>query len=139
MVRIVAITFEQALASVLPVVRIQGVREVPLPAVARAKNRAGEGEAALRGAVLIPSGTYLAAHHVATISSVGRWEVPVYERPTVAVLSTGDELVEPWEVASGPMIRNSNAHFLLAALNGLGFRQVRDLGIRTDERETITP
>src|SRR4030067_2378628 len=34
MVRIVAITFEQALASVLPVVRIQGVREVPLPDVA---------------------------------------------------------------------------------------------------------
>src|SRR4030067_338604 len=36
------------------------------------------------------------------------------------------------------MIRNSNAHFLLAALNSLGFRKVRYLGIVKDERETIT-
>ncbi|HJX73517.1 MAG TPA: molybdopterin molybdotransferase MoeA, partial [Candidatus Deferrimicrobiaceae bacterium] len=93
----------------------------------RGQNIAQEGEDILQGAVLIPSGTYLSAHHVATLSSVGRWEVPVYRRPTVAVLSTGDELVEPWEGAEGPMIRNSNAHFLLAALNGLGFRKVRYL------------
>ena len=104
----------------------------------RGQNIAREGEDVLRGAVLIPSGTVLSAHHVATLSSVGRWEVPVYRRPTVAVLSTGDELVEPWEEAKGPLIRNSNAHFLLAALNGLGFRKVRYLGIVKDDRETIT-
>jgi len=234
MVRIVAITYEEALASVLPFVRTQDVREVPLPDVAgeilareviadrnippfpraamdgfavvwtgreterpyrvvgsvnpgtvwsgdateagcvrimtgamvpapfdtviqvehaqvdrggsvrfqtpasRGQNIAREGEDVLRGAVLIPSGTFLSAHHVATLSSVGGWEVPVYRRPTVAVLSTGDELVEPWEGAEGPMIRNSNAHFLLAALNGLGFRKVRYLGIVKDDRETIT-
>src|SRR3972149_5211725 len=167
MVRIMAITYEEALASVLPCVPTQDVREVPLPDVAgeilareviadrnippfpraamdgfavvwtgketertygvvgsvnpgtvwsgdateagcvrimtgamvpapfdtviqvehaqvdrggsvrfqtpasRGQNIAREGEDVLRGAVLIPSGTYLSAHHVATLSSVG--------------------------------------------------------------------
>jgi molybdopterin molybdotransferase len=70
------------------------------------------------------------------LASVGQWEVPVYQRPSVAILATGSELVEPWEGASGPMIRNSNAHFLLAALKELGFRDVRYLGIIPDDRET---
>ena len=114
----------------------EGTVRFPTPA-RRGQNIAREGEDVLRGAVLIPSGTYLSAHHVATLSSVGQWEVPVYKRPTVAVLATGDELVEPWERAHGPMIRNSNAHFLLAALKHCGFREVRYLGIVRDDREAV--
>lgn len=104
----------------------------------RGKNIALEGEDVLRGTALLQPGTLLSTSHIATLSSVGLWEVPVYRRPTVAVLATGDELVEPWEGASGPMIRNSNAHFLIAALNILGFREVRYLGIARDDREAIT-
>jgi molybdopterin molybdotransferase len=104
----------------------------------RGQNIAREGEDVRRGSVLLSPGTCLSAHHVSTLAAVGQWEVPVYSRPTVAVLATGDELVEPWEDAFGPMIRNSNAHFLLAALNSLGFRKVRYLGIVKDDRETIT-
>ncbi len=103
----------------------------------RGQNIAREGEDVLKGAVLIPSGTVLSAHHVTTLASVGRWNVPVFQRPSVAVLATGGELVEPWESASGPMIRNGNAHFLLAALKNLGYRDVRYLGIVPDERESM--
>ncbi|MGB3097468.1 MAG: molybdopterin molybdotransferase MoeA [Candidatus Deferrimicrobiaceae bacterium] len=106
-------------------------------AAKRGKNIAREGEDVLKGTVLLPSGTFLSVHHVATLASVGQWEVPVYQRPSVAILATGSELVEPWEGASGPMIRNSNAHFLLAALKELGFRDVRYLGIIPDDRETM--
>ena len=105
--------------------------------VGRGQNVANEGEDVREGSVLIPSGTYLSAHHVTTLASVGRWEVPVYKRPSVAIIATGGELVEPWEEASGPMIRNGNAHFLFAALKGLGFREVRYLGIVPDEREMM--
>lgn len=101
------------------------------------QNIAREGEDALRGAVLVPSGTLLSAHHVPALASAGRWQVPVYGRPSVSILATGGELVEPWETAGGPMIRNTNAHFLLAALARLGFRGVRYLGIVEDEREAI--
>jgi molybdopterin molybdotransferase len=106
-------------------------------AVKLGQNIAREGEDVLKGTVLLSSGTFLSAHHVATLTSVGQWEVPVFQRPSVAILATGSELVEPWEGASGPMIRNSNAHFLLAALKELGFRDVRYLGIIPDDRETM--
>ena len=103
----------------------------------RGQNIASEGEDVLKGSVLIPSGTLLSPHHLTTLASVGRWNVPVFKRPSIAVLATGGELVEPWESASGPMIRNGNAHFLLAALKHLGYRDVRYLGIVPDERETM--
>ena len=105
--------------------------------VKRGANIAEEGEDVRKGSLLIGTGTLLSPHHVATLSSVGQWEVPVYKRPSVAVLATGSELLEPWESAQGPMIRNSNSHFLLAALKGLGFTDVRYLGIVPDEREQI--
>jgi molybdopterin molybdotransferase len=107
------------------------------PAI-RGNNIAREGEDVLRGTVLVPPGTVLSTRHIATLSAIGLWKVPVYARPTVAVLATGDELVEPWEGAAGPMVRNGNAHFLLAALKHLGFREVRYLGIARDDRESVT-
>lgn len=107
--------------------------------VKRGANIARQGEDVRKGSVLIPAGTLLSPHHVATLSSVGRWEVSVRRRPSVAVLATGSELLEPWENARGAMIRNSNSHFLLAALKALGFQEVRYLGIVPDGREKILP
>ncbi len=105
--------------------------------VKRGENIAVEGEDVRKGSLLIAAGTLLSSHHVATLSSVGQWGVPVFRRPSVAVLATGSELLEPWENAQGPMIRNSNSHFLLAALKVLGFAEVRYLGIVPDDRERI--
>ena len=103
----------------------------------RGQHIAVEGEDVRKDSLLIQAGTLLSPHHVATLSSVGQWEVPVFRRPSVAVLATGSELVEPHESARGPMIRNSNSHFLLAALKGLGFADVRYLGIVSDDGEQI--
>ncbi|GAB4362089.1 MAG: molybdopterin molybdotransferase MoeA [Deltaproteobacteria bacterium] len=106
-------------------------------AVDRGANIARRGEDVREGEVLVPAGTLLSPHHVATLSSIGRWEVPVYRQPSVAVLATGSELREPWESVSGPMIRNCNSHFLLAALKEAGFREARYLGIAPDDRQRI--
>lgn len=106
-------------------------------AVRRGENIARQGEDVRKGSVLIPAGTLLSPHHVATLSSVGQWEVPVNRHPSVAILATGSELLEPWENAPGPMIRNSNSHFLLAAFKDIGFHEVRYLGIVPDEKERI--
>lgn len=103
----------------------------------RGRNIAEEGEDALRGAVLVPAGTLLSPHHVPALASAGQWEVPVYRRPSICVLATGGELLEPWEEVQGPMIRNTNAHFLLAALARLGFSEVGYLGIVPDDRERV--
>lgn len=105
--------------------------------VKRGGNIARKGEDVGKGEVLISAGTLLSPHHVATLSSVGQCDVPVYRRPSVALLATGSELVEPWESAQDPMIRNSNSHLLLAAFRELGFQDVRYLGIVPDDREKI--
>ena len=67
------------------------------------------------------------------LASVGKAEVMVYERPTIGVLSTGDEIVEH----SGPSrlrlgeVRDCNRPTILAAVQGWGFKVV-DLGIAKD-------
>jgi molybdopterin molybdotransferase len=98
---------------------------------------APEGDDARKGEVLIPAGTVLFPRHVATLAAVGQWEIPVFERPSVTILPTGSELKEPWEPAEGPMIRNSNAHFVRAALSRLGAREVHYGGIVTDDPSLI--
>lgn len=98
---------------------------------------APEGDDARKGEVLIPAGTVLFPRHVATLAAVGQWEIPVFERPSVTILPTGSELREPWEPAEGPMIRNSNAHFVRAALSRLGAREVHYGGIVTDDPSLI--
>lgn len=99
---------------------------------------AQEGEDAQAGEFLVPAGTLLRPRHVATLAAVGKWEVAVQLPPSVAVLATGSELKEPWEAAEGPFIRNGNAHFLLAALEGCGIRDVEYLGIAPDDPEALT-
>lgn len=101
------------------------------------QNIAPEGDDARKGRLLIPAGTVLFPRHVATLAAVGRWEIPVFDRPSVTVLPTGSELKEPWESAEGPMIRNCNAHFVRAALARLGARDVHYGGIVTDDPPRI--
>jgi molybdopterin molybdotransferase len=60
--------------------------------------------------------------------------VACYRRPTVAVLSTGDELVEPWEPVPLGSIRDSNRYALMAAVREAGGVPV-SLGRARDDRE----
>jgi len=101
------------------------------------QNIAPEGDDARKGELLIPAGTVLFSRHVATLAAVGQWEIPVFDRPSVTILPTGSELMEPWEPAEGPMIRNSNAHFVRAALSRLGAREVHYGGIVKDDPSLI--
>ena len=84
------------------------------------------------GVVVLPVGTRLGPAQVAVAASVGAAVVPVYPRPYVAVLSTGDELVDADQAPTGPQIRNSNGVMLVALLQRLGC-EVRDLGIVRDD------
>ena len=76
------------------------------------------------------------------ILKVGAYEVHVWPRPRVGVLSTGDELCDVAEHeagSSGPSIKDSNRPMLIAALRAEG-AIVEDLGIVSDrlgELETV--
>jgi molybdopterin molybdotransferase len=115
----------------LGAVRIQIV-----PAPGQWIRRAGEDVAA--GDVVLRKGERLSPAALGLAASVGFDRLQVARRPRVALLSTGDELVMPGEVAPEAMkpgaIYNSNRFFMRALLRRLGC-DVEDLGIVPDKRE----
>jgi molybdopterin molybdotransferase len=69
---------------------------------------------------LIRAGTRLDASHVATLAMTGTVHVPVFQPPSVAILSTGDELVGADESPAAHQIRNSNSYSLAALVTAAG-------------------
>ncbi|RRA48620.1 gephyrin-like molybdotransferase Glp [Acidipila sp. EB88] len=90
------------------------------------------GAEASAGAVVLPEGTRLTAHGVAVAASCGYAQVAVWRRPRVAILSTGDELVELGEQPLAHQIRNSNSWTLAAQVRALGGEPVLAPPVRDD-------
>jgi len=80
-----------------------------------------KGEEQTKGAVLIESGEQLDFSHVAMLSAQGIMAVEVYKELTIAVVSTGDEIREPWQQANEDEIYNANAFGITALLKKHGF------------------
>lgn len=80
------------------------------------------GEVVATGDELLPAGTVLRPATLSLLAGHGYAAASVHRTPTVAVLTTGDELVPP-EAEPGPgQLRDSNSTFLLTAGLGLGLR-----------------
>ncbi len=91
-----------------------GNRVIVKRAVNAGENVVSAGAEARRGDVMVPKGTRVQHAVVAVGAAVGRPEIAVHRRPQVAVLATGDELVDI-NLPPGPNeIRNSNSYSLAA-------------------------
>jgi molybdopterin molybdotransferase len=88
------------------------------------------------GERVLPAGVSLGAAEMGLAAAVGLAELPVGRRPRVALLSTGDELVEVGKTPGRGQITDSNRWALLAALREAG-AEVRLLGIGPDEAEPL--
>jgi molybdopterin molybdotransferase len=78
------------------------------------------GSEAKRGERLLSPGMRMDHSAIAVAASVGRAHLLVYDKPRVAILSTGDEIVDI-EVSPGPtQIRNSNSYSLAAQVAAAG-------------------
>ncbi|MBN1651424.1 MAG: molybdopterin molybdotransferase MoeA [Bacteroidales bacterium] len=93
------------------------------------------GEDLKLGDLVLKSGTLIKAQQIPVLASVGKTFVQVYRQVKVAVISTGDELVEPHETPKVSQIRNSNAVQLLAQLQQMGITG-RYIGIAKDNPES---
>jgi molybdopterin molybdotransferase len=69
--------------------------------------------------------------------TLGITQVSCFRRPVVAILSTGDELVEPWETPPPAGIRDSNRYALMAAVREAGGVPI-SLGSVRDDRDLQT-
>jgi molybdopterin molybdotransferase len=78
----------------------------------------------------------ISSQHIPTFASVGKTILEVYKMPKVAIISTGDELVEPNEKPQASQIRNSNAYSMLAQLKTIGV-EAEYLGVAKDTKEAM--
>lgn len=76
------------------------------------------------GTRLLEAGTRLGPAEIAVIAANGQHEVTVSTEPRIAVISTGDELIEPGNPVSDWQIYRSNAFAVLAALQRRGFTRL---------------
>jgi molybdopterin molybdotransferase len=90
------------------------------------------------GDTVLPAGTVLRPQEFGVLTTVGRTTVLVHPAPRVAILSTGDELVEPEEKPIGGQIRNSNGALLVALVSRAGGTP-RYLGIARDDPASLRP
>jgi molybdopterin molybdotransferase len=94
------------------------------------------GSEARSGDPIVPAGTRLAAAHIAALAAVGVTHVEVFARPRVAILATGDELVEISCTPQPHQIRNSNSYSLDAQVALAGGEPWR-IGIARDHLDDL--
>lgn len=100
-------------------------------------NVVAAGSEAWAGDVVLPAGTRLEARHIGMAAACGAAEVEVYRKPRVAVLATGDELVDLAESPGPEQIRNSNSYALAAAVERAGGERVV-IPVARDSMESLT-
>jgi molybdopterin molybdotransferase len=94
------------------------------------------GEDVRAGEAVLAAGTRLAAAQIGLLASLGRSYVKVHRRPRVAIVSGGDELVEPDEDVTGGRIVSSNAYALAAQCREAGALPT-NLGIARDTPQDL--
>jgi molybdopterin molybdotransferase len=115
---------------------LSGNRVTVTRSVARGDNIVEAGSEARKEQFLLHHGTRMDYGAIALAASVGLQTISVFRRPEVAILSTGDEIVEIGERPGPHQIRNSNSYSLAAQVQQAG-GVPKMLGIAHDEADHL--
>jgi len=88
------------------------------------------------GQLCLAKGRVLTTRDIGVIASCGHARVPVRRKPRIAILATGDELVDPGALPGPDQIFGSNSAAIAAAVVAWGGEPI-DLGIAPDRVEAI--
>jgi molybdopterin molybdotransferase len=94
------------------------------------------GEDVQRGQLVLSKGTNIRPAEIGVLAAVGKATVLVHRRPRVAILATGDELVDVGEMPGPGQIRNSNNYAVEAQVRSWGAEPL-NLGVARDDREHL--
>jgi molybdopterin molybdotransferase len=110
-----------------------GVKLAHGRSIASGENIVGRGSEAHAGEIVVSRGTRISSAQVAAAAACGAGRLEVFAQPRVAIVATGDELVDLNQQPLVHQIRNSNSYSLAAQILGAGGHPVR-LPIARDER-----
>jgi molybdopterin molybdotransferase len=95
------------------------------------------GEQVKEGELALKKGTKLTPAAIGYLSSLGITEISVYKKPSIAIITTGNELVEPGEQLTYGKIFESNSKMLHNALVNLGYSDISISKIDDNYDETF--
>lgn len=95
------------------------------------------GEQIQKGNIALHKGTLLTSAAIGFLSSLGFSTVNVYAPPSVAIVITGNELVDPGEQIEEGQIFESNSPMLKSALDKVGIKEVRTYRVKDDYESTL--
>lgn len=112
-------------------------RQVRIPGPVKARQNVMAQAAEMKqGELVLKAGTPLRPQEMGLLATLGRTSARIYRQPRIAVLSTGDEIVEPDKPLGPGQIRNSNAS-LLSALVTRAKGMSKYLGIARDHPDDL--
>ena len=94
------------------------------------------GEDFKKGDIVLRKGMTIRPAEIGMLAAVGKPNVYLYQRPKIAVLSTGDELIEIEETPMNGKIRNSNSYAIAAQIKACGATPIQ-LGIAGDTKKDL--
>lgn len=105
--------------------------------VLKGENIRKKGEELKKGDSVIPANTRINAPVVGLLASLGYANFKVIKQPRIAILTTGDELIEPGQNLETNQIFNSNSYAMEAACKSLGLSQIIKLHCNDTREDTI--
>jgi molybdopterin molybdotransferase len=116
--------------------RLEGDRIRTRFAVTKGRHIRPRGQDFAEGEAVLPAGTRLDYARLTVAAAMNHPELPVYRRPRVAILATGDELVQPGAQPQPAQIIASNSYGIAALVEQAG-GEVLDLGTVADRADLI--